>query len=149
MSFFDLTGIARKMTKILRRKKIEKKENITEEMPSDVPEDVLKEMKKDPNLLDLYNNLDEENKKIIITAVKTGKIFDKNGLKRTIQKIVKSENEEDIIIALNYYSIKKYGKEFLELPESKQEELMYKILKGIPVNKAFKLYNKFKNENEE
>lgn len=146
MGFFDISGLAKKMVEILKRKKVEEKPTKPEELEVEIPKEILKKMEKDPDLLNLYYNLEEENKKIIIKAVESGKIFDKKGLKRTVQKIIKSGITDDIVLALNYYSLKRYGKEFLELPEPKQQEIMYRVMKGIPENKLLQLYNQVKNE---
>lgn len=147
MRFFDITSIASKMISALRRKEKEiKTEEVEIEVDENLPPEVLEELKKDYELLKLYENLSDRNKKFVFDAIVKGKINDKQGLRKTIRKIVKSGDTDDMYLAINYYSIKRYGVEFMKLSEPKQQSVLIDVMKGLPQNKLMELYTKFQKE---
>lgn len=143
MGFFDIGQLVRRIKDSIKNRKPEEHEVNMDDVKN-IPPEIYEKIKSDEELVKIYLEVEENTRKILDDAILQGKIFDKTGLRRVLRRVIKQGDEDDFLILLNYYTEKYYGKEFTELSDGKQEQVLMKILKGIGVNKALELSEKFK-----
>jgi len=144
MGFFDMGQFVQKIKDRLKKKKVEEHE-VTDKEIEQIPKEVYEKIKNDEELIKTYLNVEEDTREILDEAILNGKLFTKTGIRRVLRRILKQGDEDDFMILLNYYTKKYYGKEFIELSDGKQEQVLMKIVKGISMNKAYELAEKFKS----